>query len=94
MDSSVPILLMKQFSRLEPLYQWGLTLMTLRRETKKNIETKWKRGNWFKEIDNMQMFVKKPILKNVRRYNATSSPSWKVEVHLVQDPPPGDWTGY
>ena len=40
------------------------------------------------------MFVKKPILKNVRRYNATSSPSWKVEVHLVQDPPPGDWTGY
>ena len=38
------------------------------------------------------MFVNKPVLKNVIRYKATS---WKVEVHLVvQDPPPGDWTGY
>ena len=46
---------------------------------------------WFKEIDNMRMFVNKSILENVIRYKATS---WKVEVHLVQDPPPGDWTGY
>ena len=49
---------------------------------------------WFKEIDNMRMFVNKSALKKCNKILGNVMSSYKVEVHLVQDPPPGDWTGY